>query len=249
MSGLVSAEAASSQGTEQMPQQSKSQEVDGFVGQLELRGTRWRILHTLRVLVERGRRLLIGSHPPFFDHLPNQLIDELVEFFGFTFSSVFKPLIEQAPGNATHLNQFLDNRLLQGIKRVWISYIAKAVLKAALKQELGQLVHQFLEAEAVEWRADAFCVSGDCHLVQRFLVSISLYRVVAIQVLSCFSLGRCVAAFLGPADLLDRIKTFQNHLSGRNPDCRRCALAGTEALQSLQQTLDLIESRQNSRSG
>ena len=37
MGGLVSAEAASAQGTEQMPQQSKSQEVDGFVGQLELR--------------------------------------------------------------------------------------------------------------------------------------------------------------------------------------------------------------------
>src|SRR2546422_100422 len=137
MRGLVSAEAASSQGTEQMPQQSKSQEVDGFVGQLELRGTRCHVLHALGVLVKRGWRLLICSHPTFFDHLPNQLIDELVEFFGFTFRSVFKPLIEQALRNATHPDQLLDNRLPQGFERVWITDIAKAVLETALKEELG----------------------------------------------------------------------------------------------------------------
>ena len=80
---------------------------------------------------------MICSHPSFFDHFPDQLIDELVEFLGVAFTPVFEPLVKQALRNAAHLDQLLDDRLTQGINSVWIAHIAKAVLKTALKEELG----------------------------------------------------------------------------------------------------------------
>src|SRR5437773_327811 len=88
MRGLVTAKAASAERAKQMPQQPKSQEVDRFVGKLEFRGTGLNVFHTLRILIECGGRLLICSHPTFLDHPSNQLIDELIEFFGVPFTSV-----------------------------------------------------------------------------------------------------------------------------------------------------------------
>ena len=101
-------------------------------------------LQLLRVLLHQPEdrlfrllALLLGLHPAFFDHALDQLVDELVEFLGFAFAPVLEPLIEQALGNTSHLDELFENGLTQRVESVRVAHVLKAVAEAALQEELG----------------------------------------------------------------------------------------------------------------
>src|SRR5215468_7642042 len=160
MHRFVAAEAASAQRAEQMPQKTKSEEIDRFVRQLKPGGTRLQIFGTFAALIERRRPrfVFLCLNPPFFNQPADQLLNEVIEFLRFAFAAICHPLLEQALRNPAHFNELLDDGLPQGIKIVWIADIAESILKPALKKELRELIEELFQTQPIERRWDPLCV-------------------------------------------------------------------------------------------
>ena len=104
----------------------------------------------------------IRLNPSFFDHAPDQLIDQLIQFFRIPLRSIVQPLLIQLFGNPAHFDQLFDDRLLADASRsCGLLDIRIAVLETALEKEFRQLVEQFFEAEPIERRRYPLGVFGE----------------------------------------------------------------------------------------
>src|SRR5579883_1746840 len=96
---LMPAEAAPTQSTQEMTEESKPEEVDRFIGQFESCAARWNLFSSFAGLVDRRRPwLLLGLNPALFDHPAHQLLDQFVELFRFTFTSIGQPCSRRLSG-------------------------------------------------------------------------------------------------------------------------------------------------------
>ena len=130
MDRLVTSKAAAAERSQKMTQQPEAEKVDGFVRQFESRTARRRFLLPCPPSFKAdGSGLLLRLNPSFFDHAPDQLVDQIVQFLGVAFRTVRHPLLQEAFGNASHFDQLLEDCLPERIEIMRVAHFAKAVRK------------------------------------------------------------------------------------------------------------------------